>query len=136
MAFKESEHPRDKDGKFTDGQNGSEGQTAEEIAKEIFPHLTGERKLVKIDLQFFTEEAIQTQSTASIKKGIRSLKSHIERHQRKIKNPALYDANWSSKSEREKVGLIKHWEKEIRNSTESIERRIAELRKRGEYDGT
>lgn len=134
MAFKESEHPRDADGKFVKGAGN--GDDPEEIAKGIFPHLTGEKKRVKIDLQFFTEEAIQTQSTASIKKGIRSLKSHIERHQRKIKNPALYDANWSSKSEREKVGLIKHWEKEIRNSTESIERRIAELKKRGEYDGT
>ena len=50
MAFKESEHPRDKDGKFTDGKNVSEGQTAEEIAKEIFPHLTedGERDIIKL----------------------------------------------------------------------------------------
>lgn len=37
--FNESEHSRDKDGKFTDAKNGSEGQTAEEIAKDIFPHL-------------------------------------------------------------------------------------------------
>lgn len=38
--FKENEHPRDADGKFTDG-NGE--KSVEEIAKEIFPHLRDQR---------------------------------------------------------------------------------------------
>lgn len=44
MAFKESEHPRDADGKFVKGAGGSKDPDPEEIAKEIFPHLTGEKE--------------------------------------------------------------------------------------------
>ena len=46
MAFMESEHPRDAAGKFVKGEGN--GDDPEEIAKGIFPHLTGEKKCVKI----------------------------------------------------------------------------------------
>ena len=39
MAFKESEHPRDANGKFVKGAGSSKDHDPEEIAKEIFPHL-------------------------------------------------------------------------------------------------
>ena len=45
MEFKESKHPRDKDGKFTDGKSQSENKTAEDIAKNIFPHLTKNKSI-------------------------------------------------------------------------------------------
>ena len=44
MAFKESEHPRDKDGKFIKGAGNDSDPDPEEIAKEIFPHLTSDEK--------------------------------------------------------------------------------------------
>ena len=42
MVFKESEHPRDADGKFIKGSGSSSDRELEEIAKEILPHLTKE----------------------------------------------------------------------------------------------
>ena len=134
--FKESEHPRDKDGKFTDGSSGNEKKSAEEIEKEIFPHLTKDEKPFKISLQFFTEEAIQKQKTSSIKKGIRSLSQNVELHQKKIAHPERYDADWNNKTENQKKGLLEHWQQEIDSFQASIERRVTELKKRGEYDGT
>ena len=134
MAFKESEHPRDKDGKFTDGKNGSDGQTAEEIAKEIFPHLTRERKLVKIDLQFFTEKEsdLPKQETSSIKRSIRRLNRRILEHKEKIANPEAYSIDWDKLSEERKQRRVEYWKNEIQEFEKSIQRRIDELKKRGE----
>ncbi len=134
MAFKESEHPRDKDGKFTDGKNGSKGQTAEEIAKEIFPHLTRERKLVKIDLQFFTEKEsdLPKQETSSIKRSIRRLNRRILEHKEKIANPEAYSIDWDKLSEERKQRRVEYWKNEIQEFEKSIQRRIDELKKRGE----
>ena len=44
VSFKESEHPRDADGKFTDGKSKGKEKSLEEIAKEIFPHLRRKEK--------------------------------------------------------------------------------------------
>ena len=41
---------------------------------------------------------------------------------------------WDGLPEREKEGLIFHWEKEIRNFKIAIENRIAELKERGDFD--
>lgn len=49
--FKESEHPRDKDGKFTDGSSGEKEKSVEDIAKEIFPHLRKKEKTKEIKAQ-------------------------------------------------------------------------------------
>ena len=53
--FKESEHPRDKDGKFIEGAGASSDRESEEIAKEIFPHLRGKEKSVQNNLTIAEE---------------------------------------------------------------------------------
>ena len=68
MAWSENEHPRDKEGKFTDGSQQSSADRIKRIREKHFPHLTEEREGVRISLQFFAEEALQYQETASIKK--------------------------------------------------------------------
>ena len=47
-------------------------------------------------------------------------------------NPEKYDTGWNDKTERHKAGLVKHWEKEIRNFEANIEQAKEELKKRGE----
>lgn len=41
---------------------------------------------------------------------------------------------WDGLPEREKEGLIFHWEKEIRNFKIAIENRIDEFKERGDFD--
>ena len=54
---------------------------------------------------------------------------------KELNNPENFDIGWNNKDNRAKEGLLKYWQKEIRNQKESIENRIEELRKRGEdYD--
>ena len=76
---------------------------------------------------------MKNQSSTSLKKGIRNLNKEIEIHKEKLKKPQNYDKNWENKTEKQKEGLLKHWRKEINNQEESINNRIEELRKRGEY---
>ena len=90
--------------------------------------------IIKINQQFFAEKDLSNQSSGSLKKGIRHLEKKIELHKLKIKNPEKYDEGWSNKMESEKIGLIRHWKKEIQNYNESINNRIEELKKRGEKD--
>ena len=132
--FKESEHPRDKDGKFIKGAGSSSDRESEEIAKEIFPHLTKDRNLVKIDLQFFTEKEsdLPKQETVSIKRSIRRLKRRILEHREKIANPEAYSLDWDRLSEERKQRRLEYWENEIQEFEKSIQRRIDELKKRGE----
>ena len=61
MGFKESEHPRDADGKVTDGTSKREEKSLEEIAREIFPHLResgkeSEAEIKKEDIQKAAEK--------------------------------------------------------------------------------
>ena len=95
MAFKESEHPRDADGKFVKGAGGSKDPDPDEIAKEIFPHLTGEKNRVKIDSRFFAEKEsdFPKQESASIKRSVRKLKRRILEHEDKIAHPEAYSAD-------------------------------------------
>ena len=44
MSFNESEHPRDKHGKFTDGGQESSDERIKRIREKHFPHLTEERE--------------------------------------------------------------------------------------------
>lgn len=134
MAFKESEHPRDKDGKFVKGAGGSKDPNPEEIAKEIFPHLTDKKKFVKIDLQFFTEKEsdLPKQETVSIKRSIRRLNRRISEHKEKIANPEAHSKDWDKLSDERKQRRLEYWENEIQEFQKSIQRRIDELNKRGE----
>ena len=83
------------------------------------------------DLQCFAEYAVKYQTSAQLRKGIRSLKKKIEIHQHKIKNPWESYSDWFSEPERQ-AGRIKHWQKEIENMEESVQNRLDELKKRGE----
>lgn len=91
-------------------------------------------RIAGMNLQLFAESDIKKQKSTSLKRGIRNLKSQIEKHQDIIAEPEKYIPNWENKNEREKQGLIKHWNKEIRNFNNSIQDRIAELKERGDYD--
>ena len=88
----------------------------------------------KIGLQFFGEADIARQESSSLKRAIRKYASRISEHQKKIDNPAAYIEGWNSIDPRQQDGLIRHWQKEIRNFQASIDDRIAELTKRGDYD--
>lgn len=134
MSFKESEHPRDADGKFTDGASSGGEKSLEEIAKDIFPHLTEERKLVKIDLQFFTEKEtdLPKQESASIKRSIRKLRRRILEHKEKVEHPEQHSVDWEELSEKRRQKRLEYWQTEIKEFEKSIQRRIDELKKRGE----
>ena len=60
MAFNENEHPRDEDGKFTDGASGGEEKSLEDIAREIFPHLRSEKNIKKKNVTKTTLTASET----------------------------------------------------------------------------
>lgn len=89
---------------------------------------------IKIDLQFFSEKDIENQESGSLKRAIRKYHSRISEHRDKIQNPRKYISGWDSLDEKRQTGLIKHWNKEIRNFEQSISDRIEELKKRGDYD--
>ena len=93
-----------------------------------------ERRGLNIDLQFFAEKDIKKQSTILLQRSIRKFRTRIEEHENKINNPKQFYPDWDSFDERYKAGLQRHWKKEIRNFQESIQNRIDELRKRGEWD--
>lgn len=95
---------------------------------------TGKSGIMKLDLQMFAEKDLSKQKTSSLKKGLASFKEQITEHQIKIAEPQKYVSGWDSKDAREQQGLLKHWRKEISNFQESIDNRIDELKKRGEYD--
>lgn len=91
-------------------------------------------QLVKISTQFFAEKDIERQESGSLKRALRKYKDKIALHQQKIANPQAFVEGWADKDAREQAGLIKHWQKEIANFQTSIDDRIAELKKRGDYD--
>ena len=99
---------------------------------DILPDIS-KKSTINLNMQFFAEKDLKNQSSTSLKKGIRNLNKEIEIHKEKLKKPQNYDKNWENKTEKQKEGLLKHWRKEINNQEESINNRIEELRKRGEY---
>ena len=140
--FKESEHPRDKDGKFTDKgaarksviQRLRERHTARKRKhlNERLKMLIKKRQMSRIGLQFFAEKALKTQPSNKIVKGMRKLERRIEEHKHKIANPSELYPNWDAMPDIEKQGIIYGWEKEIKNFQSGINDRIAELSERGE----
>ena len=85
---------------------------------------------MKFDLQWFAEDALENQTPAQLRKGIRSLKKKIAIHQYKIEHPWESYSDWFSEPERQQ-GRIKHWQKEIEDFEESIQNRVDELNRRG-----
>lgn len=86
---------------------------------------------VYFNLQLFAEVDITKQTVQSLRKGIRSLEKNIKKHEGYIKNPLPHCPEWEDYPTNRKKGLIRHWEKEIYNSEESIKNRKEELKKRG-----
>ena len=63
----------------------------------------------------------------------RAIRSHIRQaaaHAAKIQNPARYDAYWGDKEAREKKGLLRKWEKDMRRNAEQAEIEIAVWKER------
>lgn len=87
-----------------------------------------------MNLQLFAEKDLKNQSNVSLKKAIRNFQKRIEEHKQYISHPEIHCNDWEAKDVREQEGLMKHWNKEIKNFQESIDNRIMELRKRGDYD--
>lgn len=84
----------------------------------------------KIGIQFFSNKGIAKQSDRQLMKSISSWKTNIAEHEDKIKNPAKYDQDWDSKTDVQKAGLIRHWEKEVRHFEDNIKEAEAEIVKR------
>ena len=95
---------------------------------------SSQRNMVRIDMQFFAEKDLENQETASIIRSMRKFEKRISEHKEYIQNPKSHCPEWDNYSENQKNGLIRHWNKEINNFEESIQNRIDELKKRGEYD--
>ena len=84
------------------------------------------------NIQFFAEKDLAKQSSASLKKGIRSLEERIADHKQKIESPETFTEQWETMDERVKKGLLRHWKKEIEDFQEAVDNRIEELKKRGD----
>ena len=74
---------------------------------------------------------MENQTSAQLRKGIRSLQKKIEAHLAKINNPTVSYPDFYDEPEKQE-GRIGHWLHEIKNFNESIQNRVKELEKRGE----
>ena len=89
---------------------------------------------LKMSMQYFAEKDIEKQESNSLKRAIRKYKKRIEEHENYINDPVSHCPDWDSFSEQKKNGLVRHWNKEISNFKKSINDRIDELKRRGDYD--
>lgn len=131
--WNESEHPRDDDGKFTDGTGG--GRTQWITSKRDFSNVQADEKDLKYDsengkikqnkgfinIQLFAPR-LEEQSPQELEKTIKSHEKIMEIHKDKIKNPEKYCSDWESIDQRKKDGCIEYWEKEIKNHTKLIKK--------------
>jgi Phage minor capsid protein 2. len=90
---------------------------------------------IMMNLQLFAEKDILNQESSSLKKAIRKYHKRIEEHEYKISNPADCFPEWQSYSIERQEGLKRHWKKEIKTFRQSIDDRVEELKKRGDYHG-
>ena len=109
---------------------------AEHLPKRLTPDAESgtmrSRKTIRISMQFFGQPNFSNQTTAGIRKSIRSLRKRISEHLRKIEDADSMYSEWGQLSSREQAGNIKHWRKEIERFKRQIEQAEEELRKRGE----
>lgn len=92
---------------------------------------SGKIVLGEIGFQFFANKGIAKQSDKQLKKSIASWDAVVSLHQDKINHPEKYDAGWEAKDEREKSGLIRYWQREVRTAQRNIDEANAELANRG-----
>ena len=135
MAWNESDHPRNKDGEFTDGNDsgkkGYDSRTDTPVSRAA-KKIEEKKKRFKISLDFFAEKGLKNQSPKELSKGIKSLKKKIEIHNKKISNPRAYCKDWDSMSRIRQEGLIEYWRKETINHKNGIEERKKLLEELGE----
>lgn len=84
-----------------------------------------------MNLQLFANRSIPKQTDNGLRKSIASWTRQVEEHRSKIESPSAFDADWDSKTAAQKAGLIRHWEKEVKNFTNDIAEAEAELARRG-----
>ena len=99
--------------------------------------LAGKRDIIKkkplrISMQYFGKPNFEKQTTAGVRKSIRSLEARIAEHKAKIDSPDSFYPSWDSFSEREKEGYVRHWKKEISEFKKQVQMAKDELQKRGE----
>ena len=80
-----------------------------------------------MNLQLFAEKDILNQKS-------KSLKTAIRKYYNKISYPMYFYPEWDSYSTQRQKGLKRHWKKEINIFWQSINDRVEELKKRGDYD--
>ena len=143
VAMDGVEIPLDEDFKLPSGASGPApgkmGVAGEDINCRCFLTYRMEKRRglrFKMNLQLHGEVALKKQSTAALRKGIRTFQKRIAEHEDKLRHPERYDSDWPTYIESHQRGLLAHWKKEIDNFKESIENRITELKERGEYEGT
>ena len=131
MTFREEDHPRDENGRFTDGKTERSADCLKRVWEKHFPHLTEGKKMFKISLQFFAdkESGIQKQESNSIRRSMRKLRRRILEHEDKISNPERYSEDWNTISDERKKKRLEYWRTEIEEFKKSIQRRIDELKK-------
>lgn len=108
-------------------QNLNRGLTNGENSGKIS---TGEP--LKISMQFFANKNIPKMSDRELRKSIETWKQRVNEHEEYIKNPLPHCPEWENFDPRRQQGLIKHWQKEIKNFNNDIQEASDELKKRGE----
>lgn len=105
------------------------------IAKQFASAIIKQKgNTLRMNLQFFAEKDLKNQESGSLKRAIRKFEKRIKEHEDYIKNPESHCNDWNEKEKWEQEGLIRHWKKEIRNFNQSIQDRVDELKKRGDYN--
>ena len=92
------------------------------------------KEILMMNLQLFAESDIYRQESVSLKRSIRKFEKLRSEHESYMKEPEKHCSDWNEKSVAEQEGLKRHWRKEIRNFNQSIQDRVEELKKRGDYD--
>lgn len=130
--WNESEHPRDDDGKFTDGTGG--GKTQWITSKRDFSNVQADEKDLQYDsengkikqnkgfinIQFFGR--IKDQTPRQLKKTICSLDKRIQEHKEKIENPKLaYKEEWDTFSDARKNRLYNTGNKRLKPLRNSVQ---------------
>ena len=140
--WREEDHPRDSKGKFAERQHteciakrqleragynttGMTDEWATKLVQEI-----GLNK-VSLSLYFFSEKGVEKESSASLKRRIRSLELRIKEHEMKIAHPE-YLKGWDNVPPKARAGIEKAWKREIEAFKLGIKNRKEELKKRGE----
>ena len=112
--FKESEHPRDKEGKFT--KKELEGMSAKELSDKLKIDLDDNVSITK-------PKGNETKlPTNLLIKGINSYNKRIKEHEEYIKNPKIKYNEWDIFSQDRKERIISYWQREIKAFKNSIKK--------------